>query len=456
MAAIEQAPVPPATLRRVVFASAIGTTIEWYDFYIYGFAAALVFNKVFFPESDPLVGTLLAFATYALGFLARPLGGIVFGHFGDLIGRKKLLVLSLVLMGAATFAIGLLPTHAQIGIWAPILLTLLRLVQGFAVGGEWGGAVLMAAEYGGAKRRGFWASWPQAGVPAGNLLAAGMLALVSTGLSDEDFLTWGWRVPFLLSVILVGVGYWVRQQVAETPAFEAARQRIEAVEETRAPLVQVVRERSGGVWIGMGLRWGENIAYYILTAFSITYATDVVGLSRNVALYALMVGAACEFVAVPLFSNLADRIGRRPVYLIGSLGMVIWAFAFFRLLDTGLTPAVVAGVVVGLVLHGAMYGPQAAFISELFPTRMRYSGVSFAFQVSSIFAGSLAPIIAIELLRRTGSSTPISIYVAVTCAVSAIAAFMARETKGESFDEIDRRWGRRLRVSAPGERGPKQ
>jgi metabolite-proton symporter len=443
MAAIEQAPAPPATLRRVIFASTIGTTIEWYDFYIYGFAAALVFNKVFFPQSDALVGTLLAFATYALGFLARPLGGIVFGHFGDLIGRKKLLVLSLVLMGAATFAIGLLPTHAQIGIWAPILLTILRLVQGFAVGGEWGGAVLMAAEYGGAKRRGLWASWPQAGVPAGNLLAAGMLALVSTGLSEEDFLSWGWRVPFLVSVVLVAIGYWVRQQVAETPAFEAARARIEAVEETHAPLVQVLRERSGGVWVGMGLRWGENIAYYILTAFSITYATDVVGLSRNVALYALMVGAACEFVAVPLFGMLSDRIGRRPVYLIGSLGMVIWAFAFFRLLDTGLTPAVVAGAVVGLVLHGAMYAPQAAFVSELFPTRMRYSGVSFAFQVSSIFAGSLAPIIAIELLRRTGSSLPISIYVAVTCAVTALAAFMARESKGESFDEIDRRWERR-------------
>lgn len=241
-------------------------------------------------------------------------------------------------------------------------------------------------------------------------------------------------------MVLVGIGYWVRQKVAETPAFEAARAQTEALEQIQAPVVQVLRRRGGGVAIGMGLRWGENIAYYILTAFSITYATEVVGLSRNVALNALMIGAACEFVAVPLFGMLSDRIGRRPVYMIGAVGMALWAFAFFRLLDTGLTPAVVAGAVVGLVLHGAMYAPQAAFISELFPTRMRYSGVSLAFQVSSIFAGSLAPIIALELLRRTGSSVPVSIYVAVTCAVSALAAFMARETKGESFETIDRRW----------------
>jgi metabolite-proton symporter len=425
----------PATLRKVIFGSLIGTTIEWYDFFLYGAAAALVFNKLFFPKADPLTGAMLAFATYALGFAARPLGGIVFGHFGDRIGRKRLLMLSLVLMGASTFAIGLLPSYATIGMAAPIALTLLRLIQGFAVGGEWGGAVLMAAEYGDAKRRGMWAGWPQVGVPAGNPIAAAILAIMAAAQSDKDFLAWGWRVPFLLSVVLVAVGWWVRVSLEETPVFQKLAQKEDAI--PRAPLIEALQRRPGGIAIGAGLRLGENICYYVLTAFSITYVTEVVHFSRALALNALLAGAAVEMVAMPFFSWLSDKIGRRPVYAIGAGGMAVWAFAFFRMLDTGVTPIVILAVIGGLICHGAMYGPQAAFIAELFPTRFRYSGASFAYQATSIVAGSLAPIIALALFQKTHSALPISIYVGVACAVSFIAALMARETKGMSWAEID-------------------
>jgi metabolite-proton symporter len=425
----------PATLRKVILGSLIGTTIEWYDFFLYGTAAALVFNKLFFPKSDPLTGTMLAFATYALGFAARPLGGIVFGHFGDRIGRKKLLMLSLVLMGASTFAIGLLPTYGAIGMAAPIALTLLRLVQGFAVGGEWGGAVLMAAEYGDAKRRGWWAGWPQVGVPAGNLIAAGVLAIMAAVQTEHDFLAWGWRVPFLLSVVLVAIGWWVRVSLEETPVFQALETREDVL--PKAPLFEALARRPGGIAIGAGLRLGENICFYVITAFSLTYITEGPRLSRGLALNALLAGAAVEVVLMPVFSWLSDRIGRRPIYALGAAGMAVWSFAFFRLLDTGITPLVLLAVIGGLVCHGAMYGPQAAFIAELFPTRFRYSGASFAYQATSVLAGSLAPIIAVALWKQTHSSLPISIYVALACAVSVIAALMARETKGKSWAEID-------------------
>jgi metabolite-proton symporter len=426
---------PRSGLGKVVVASLIGTTIEWYDFFLYGTAAALVFNKLFFPAADPLTGAMLAFATYALGFVARPLGGIVFGHFGDRIGRKKLLMLSLVLMGAATFLIGLLPTYGQVGIAAPLLLTLLRLVQGFAVGGEWGGAVLMAAEYGDARRRGLWAGFPQAGVAAGNLLAAGVLAILAAVQSDADFLAWGWRIPFLLSAVLIAVGWWVRVSLEESPVFAEAAE----TGAHRAPVIEAIRQRPGGVAVGAGLRVGENISYYVITAFSITYLVDVVGLSRSVALNALLIGAAAEFVTLPLFAWLSDRIGRRPVYALGAAGMALFGFAFFPLLEAGTAQAVGAAMAVGLILHGAMYGPQAAFIAELFPTRIRYSGASLAYQVTSIVAGSLAPIIAIALFRQSGSATPVAVYMLVACLISLAAALAARETKGQTFAEIDAR-----------------
>ena len=417
-----------------MLASLIGTTIEWYDFFLYGSAAALVFNRLFFPEYDPLTGTLLAFTTYALGFVARPVGGIVFGHFGDRIGRKRLLMFSLVLMGVATVLIGLLPTYAQIGIWAPIALVVLRLVQGFAVGGEWGGAVLLAAEHGDARRRGFWASWPQAGVPAGLILASGVLALLSALQTDEDFMSWGWRVPFLLSAVLVGVGWWIRTSVAESRTFEAAIEEAEAP--PKVPAMDVLRERPMGLVVGSGLRLGENISYYVITVFSITYVTEVADLSRDTALRAILIGSIVHFFAIPAFARLSDAIGRRYVYAFGALGLAAFSFAFFPMLGSGDMALIAGAVTIALVLHGAMYGPQAAFIAELFPTRIRYSGASIAYQLTSIVAGSLAPIIALTLYQRTGSAFWVAVYVAAACAVSGITALLARETRGVELASI--------------------
>jgi metabolite-proton symporter len=420
-------------LPRVVVASLIGTTIEWYDFFLYGSAAALVFNKLFFPEYDPLTGTFLAFTTYALGFFARPVGGILFGHFGDRIGRKRLLMLSLVLMGLATTLIGLLPTYAQIGIWAPAALVLLRLVQGFAVGGEWGGAVLLAAEHGDAARRGFWASWPQAGVPAGLVLASAVLALLSAVQSEADFLAWGWRVPFLLSSVLVLIGWWIRTSVAESRTFEAEMEAAETP--PKVPAIDVLRHPRA-LLTGAGLRLGENISYYILTVFSITYITEVAKLSRGTALNAILIGSIVHFFALPLLARLSDRIGRRPVYAAGGLGLAAFIFAFFPMLGSGSMVTIVLAVVIALVLHGAMYGPQAAFISELFPTRIRYSGVSIAYQLTSIAAGSLAPMIALALYQQSKSALPVAIYVGLACLVSGVTALLARETKGIDLASI--------------------
>ncbi len=420
-------------LRKVIAASMIGTTIEWYDFFLYGSAAALVFNKLFFPKSDPLTGAMLAFATYALGFAARPLGGLVFGHFGDRIGRKRLLMLSLMMMGGATMLIGCLPTYAQIGTLAPVLLVLLRLVQGFAVGGEWGGAVLIVAEHGSAERRGFFTSWPQAGVAAGNIVATAVLVFMTAVQSEADFLAWGWRVPFLLSVVLIAVGWWVRSTVAESPLFEAAR----AEKAASAPVIEAIRTRPKALLTGGGLRLAENICYYVITTFSIVYITEQVGLTRQTALNAILIGSIVQFCAIPLFAMLSDRIGRRPVYAFGAALTGLWAFAFFKLLDTGATPLVILAIIVGLLGHAAMYGPQAAFIAEMFPTRIRYSGASLAYQLTSIVAGSLAPIIALAILKSTGSSFGVSVYVGVAGLISVVSALLARETRGKTFAEID-------------------
>ncbi|KOU33856.1 MFS transporter [Streptomyces sp. WM6373] len=429
---------PSATgIRRIVAASLIGTTIEWYDFFLYGSAAALVFNELFFPGSEPLVGTLLAFLTYAIGFAARPLGGLVFGHYGDKIGRKRLLVLSLLLMGGATFAMGLLPTHASIGVGAPVLLTLLRLIQGFALGGEWGGAVLLVSEHGDDEHRGFWASWPQAGAPGGNLLATGVLALLAALQSDEAFLAWGWRIPFLLSGVLVMIGLWIRISVSESPVFleaqaRAARQAAAGVE-AKPPVAEVFRTNWRGVLTAIGTRLGENISYYVITAFLLVYVTSHLGLPKSDGLNAVLIGSAVHFAAIPAWGALSDRIGRRPVTLIGSVGMIGWAFAFFAMLDSKSFPVIVAAVTVGLLLHGAMYGPQAAFISEMFATEVRYSGASMGSQLASIVGGALAPIVAVALLKDYGSSVPVSVYLGAAAAVTTLTVLVAKETRGRSL-----------------------
>ncbi|ANP53139.1 metabolite-proton symporter [Streptomyces griseochromogenes] len=432
-------PAPPADLKRVVAASLIGTTIEWYDFFLYGSAAALVFNKLFFPDSDPLVGTLLSFLTYAVGFAARPLGALVFGHYGDRLGRKKLLVLSLVLMGGATFAIGLLPTHATVGSAAPVLLTTLRLVQGFALGGEWGGAVLLVSEHGDARRRGFWAAWPQTGAPAGQLLATGVLSLLTAVLSDDAFGAWGWRIPFLLSGVLVIVGLWIRLSVDESPVFKEALERAEsrrAGAPEKLPLVSVLRQHWRDILVAMGARMAENISYYVITAFILVYATTSAGVSKQIALNAVLVGSAVHFAVIPAWGALSDRVGRRPVYLLGAAGVGLWMFPFFSLVDTGVFGYLVLAVTVGLVLHGAMYAPQAAFFAEMFATRMRYSGASIGAQFASVAAGAPAPLIATALLSDYGSSTPIALYVIAAAVLTLIAVGVARETRHRDLAEV--------------------
>ncbi|MFH8371639.1 MFS transporter [Streptomyces sp. NPDC018031] len=451
------APPTPNSLRRIVAASLIGTTIEWYDFFLYGSAAALVFNKLFFPDSDPLTGTLLSFLTYAVGFAARPIGALVFGHYGDRLGRKKLLVLSLLLMGGATFAIGLLPTHATIGAAAPVLLTVLRLVQGFALGGEWGGAVLLVSEHGDARRRGFWASWPQTGAPAGQLLATGVLSALTALLSDAAFESWGWRIPFLLSGVLVLVGMWIRLSVDESPVFKEALARAEARkaearEEEQPPLVAVLRHHWRDVLVAMGARMAENISYYVITAFILVYATDHVDMDKQTALNAVLIASAVHFAVIPLWGALSDRVGRRPVYLVGALGVGAWAFPFFALVDTGDFGALLLAVTVGLVFHGAMYAPQAAFFSEMFATRVRYSGASIGAQFASVAAGAPAPLIATALLADHDSGSPIALYVIAASLLTLLAVGVAKETRLRDLTEVTGDGGDRERAAVDDDR----
>lgn len=430
-------PPEKRSIVRIVAASLVGTAVEWYDFFLFGSAAALVFGDVFFGEIGGTNGTLYAFMTYALGFVARPLGGIVFGHFGDKVGRKTMLVVSLLMMGIGTFAIGLLPTYAAIGIAAPVLLVVCRLFQGFAVGGEWGGAVLMAAEHGRDEHRGFWSSWPQAGVALGNLLATGVLWVLAAVQSDEAFLEWGWRVPFLLSAVLVVLGLWVRLSIQESPVFEEAKAQLSEKKDVsdHMPLMQVVRQYPREVFIAMGMRMAENISYYIFTVVVLTYAADFAEIDKAIVLRALLIGAAIQFFVVPAVGALSDRVGRRPLYLFGAVGVGVWTFVFFQLVDTGSPANILVGVVVGLVLHSFMYAPQAAFFSELFGTTVRYTGASVGYQLASIFAGALAPIIALKLLGDTseGNTTAVGVYVAVASVITIVAVIAARETSGSSL-----------------------
>ena len=413
------------TPRRVILASLIGTSLEWYDFFLYGTASALVFNKLFFPNFEPAVGTLLAFATYAVGFVARPLGGIVFGHYGDKVGRKQVLVVTLLIMGAATFLIGLLPTYASIGVAAPVLLVGLRFVQGLGLGGEWGGAVLMAMEHSSNDRRGLNASWPQIGVPLGNLLAAAVLAVLDLVLSDEAFLSWGWRVAFLLSGALVLVGLWVRTTIAESPLFAEVEHE---GERARLPLVEVLARHPKELFIAMGARVGTDVAFYTFTVYILTFVTTNLGLPRGIALNAVLVGSAVQLALIPLFGALSDRLGRRPVYAVGAVTSALWAFAFFPLLSTRSTTVIVLATIVALATHAAMYGPQAAFIAELFSTKLRYSGASMGYQIAGVLGGGIAPLVSIALARSFGTAFAVSFYVLAMVVLTLVALAVAPET----------------------------
>ena len=421
----------PRDARRVALACAVGTTIEWYDFFIYGTAAATVFGPLFFPQVSPLAGTLAAFATFGVGFVARPVGGIVMAHFGDRVGRKSMLVWSLMLMGLSTLGIGLLPDYASIGVWAPTLLVVFRLVQGFALGGEWGGAVLMAVEHAPPRARGFYGSWPQIGVPAGLLLANGVFSVFS-GLPEEQFLSWGWRVPFLLSIVLVGIGLLIRVRILETPAFTRIKA---AASEVHQPILEVVRKYPRQVLLAMGARFAENGGFYIYSVFVITYATQRGTFAQQTVLNGILLGAALELVAIPLFGALSDRIGRRPVYLFGAIVTAVFAYPLFWLIDTGSTPALWLAIAVAFVFsHAAMYAPQAAFLSELFDTRVRYSGASLGAQLASVFAGALAPLIATALLREGYGGGAIALYVVGLACVTIVSVLAASETHRKEIE----------------------
>jgi MHS family shikimate/dehydroshikimate transporter-like MFS transporter len=427
-------------IRRVALASFVGTAMEWYDFFLYGMASALIFNELFFPEQTPLVGTLLAFATFGVGFGARPIGGLVFGHFGDRLGRRSMLIITLAMMGVATALIGILPTYAVVGIWAPILLVLLRIVQGFAVGGEWGGAVLMAVEHAPEGRRGFYGSWVQMGVPAGLVLADGVFLLFER-LPEEAFLAWGWRVPFILSLLLVAVGLYVRLRVEESPVF---REMEESHTESRTPILDVIRNHPKNVLLAMGARLGDNVLFYIFSVFVLAYVAEQLGLPESTALVGVLIASVIEFFTIPVFGALSDRIGRRPVYMGGAAFCVLLTFPYFWLLNTESPVLIWLAIILSLAIgHAAMYAPQASFLSELFGTNVRYSGASIGYQLAPIFGGGVAPLIATALLAATdGAYWPIALYMIAMALVTVVSVYIATETS--NIDIHDSRPERRV------------
>jgi MFS transporter, MHS family, shikimate and dehydroshikimate transport protein len=413
---------------KVATASLIGTAIEWYDFFLYGTAAALIFNKLFFPTFDPMVGTLLAFATYALGFVARPLGGLVFGHYGDKIGRKTMLYLTLLIMGTATAIIGILPTYETLGVWAAILLVTCRLIQGFGLGGEWGGAVLMAVEHAPENRRGFYGSWPQLGAPLGLVLGTLVFSVFSSLMSDAQFNAWGWRLPFLFSIILVVVGLWIRMTIAESPEF----QKIKAEkQEVKMPIIDAIRLHPMNILLAMGARFAENGFFYIFATFTLAYATQALGMNRQDILNGVLIAAAIETFTIPAFGALSDHLGRRPVYIFGAIFSALMSFPLFWLLGTKVAVLAWIAIALGLAVgHAAMYGPQASFLSELFGTKVRYSGVSLGYNLASIFAGALSPLIATWLMVTYKPATwPISVYMIGLAVITLVSVYFAVETR---------------------------
>lgn len=398
--------------------------LEYYDFAVYNTLAALVFNRLFFPSFDPLSGTILAFSTFAVGYFSRPLGGVIFGHLGDRYGRRFVLMATLILMGVTTTLIGTLPTYATAGVLAPVLLVALRFIQGAALGGEWAGAVLLSMEHGDPRRRGRNASWAQMGPSLGTLLATGSIALITAQLPAEEFIAWGWRVPFFASVALVGFGLWIRVGVQETPLFrEIAQEHAQAI----APVREVLRQHWRQLLLGIGVRIGPDVLYSLTVAFSLAYLTTTLEVSRTLALLALSIGGACNALTIPLFGALSDRYGRRRIYGIGVSCALLLAFAFFPLLDTKSPLAIVATIAGALTIHAMMYGPQAAFIAERFPTRVRYTGSSLAYTLAGIVGGGIAPVVFATLLKAYGTTLPLSGYLVIALVVTMLVLFIARE-----------------------------
>ena len=424
-----------AQLRKAVIASTIGTAIEWYDFFLYGTAAGLVFGKLYFPNQEPLTATLLAFGTYFIGFVARPVGAAIFGHYGDRIGRKATLIATLLFMGIATFLVAFVPTYASIGIWGAVILTVLRALQGIGVGGEWGGSVLLAMEWSRTHgQRGLVASWPQFGVPCG-LFLANMAVLAFSAWSGDQFLVWGWRIPFALSIILVGIGLWIRLGILETPVFQKLldQDKIE-----KAPIVEVIKKQPKEIILSALLRLSEQAPFYIFTAFIFSYAVGTLHMSRNFILTAVMVAALVSFVSIPLSGHISDLIGRRRMYLIGVVATGLFGFLYFGMVDTAIPSAVFIAIVLSLIPHDIQYGPQAALIAESFTPRLRYSGASLGYQLASVIAGGPAPIIATALFAYYHSGYAIAIFIAGCAVVSAVAAsFMPDYTGKDISAEYD-------------------
>jgi MFS transporter, MHS family, shikimate and dehydroshikimate transport protein len=420
---------------KVALASMVGIAIEWYDFFLYGTAAAIVFNKLFFPEFDPLVGTILAFSSFAIGFVARPVGGVVFGHFGDRIGRKLIYVITLLVMGIGTALVGLLPSYASVVLWAPVLLVTLRVVQGFGLGGAWGGAVLMAVEHAPQQKRGLYGSLAQLGAPLGLVLGTVVFGIFAR-LPQDQFMSWGWRIPFLLSIVLVFIGLWVRTAVTESPVFEHVK---ETKVEAKLPVIEAIVKHPKNIILAMGVRFAENGLFYIYATFVFAYATQVEKLPRAMILDAVIIAAFIESLTIPFFGYLSDKLGRRPVYMFGAVFSGLWAFPFFWLMGFHDLWLVTAAVTVGLAIgHAAMYGPQASLFSELFSARVRYSGASLGYQLASIFAGALTPVVATSLLAAYKAVTwPVAAYMVILALITVVSLLFLSETYKKSEAALD-------------------
>lgn len=420
---------PP--MGKLAAAAVFATTLEWFDFLIYATAAALVLGHQFFPSFSSALGTLASFATFAVGFIARPLGGIIAGHVGDRFGRKPPLVVATIVMAAATFGVGVLPNYDSIGIWAPVLLVIFRLVQGLGVGAQWGGAALLLTEHAPVRKRGFYGSLIQTGAIFGSVLGSAFYLVLTSTLSSSQFQSWGWRVPFLSGLLLLALGIWVQLRIEDTPVFRSLQRQSEqsrsAAGVRRAPLADAVRHHWRAILQATGAFFVVNATFYILISGILDYATSTVGLSQDTALVCVLVAGATEVVSMPYFGALSDRIGRRKLYLTGTVLMAAWAFPMFLLIGTGSIVAMLIALLVGFTIHATMYGPQAALYAEMFPAEVRYSGASLGYQIASVFAGGLAPFIMTALLAATGSSWSVSLYIIGTAVITFVSVFTIKE-----------------------------